>query len=54
MGEWDGVEFEERELHIHVFTIMPEIEEMGGKENVKLDVFEGSDPFSDTDLPVQL
>jgi len=45
--------FEPHELHIHVFNIMPEVEQTGDGD-VKLDVFNTNDPFSDTDLPVKL
>lgn len=52
------LEFEERELHIHVFTIMPTGEDGEKSEEKKdgqnMDMFAQNDPFSDTDLPVQL
>ncbi|MBR1585996.1 MAG: MBL fold metallo-hydrolase [Clostridia bacterium] len=49
------LEFSEHELRIHVFTwadVTPEEEEE--KADVKLDAYAPTDPFSDTDLPVQL
>ena len=45
--------FEERELHIHMFTVMPETGN-GGDTDLKLDAFDANDPFKDTDLPVKL
>ena len=46
------LQFEERELHIHVFTVMPE----AGEDTVdeELNAFTRNDPFSDTDLPVKI
>jgi len=44
------LEFEENELHIHVFSVMPAVEETADG----VDVFSPDDPFSDTDLPVKL
>ncbi len=41
--------FGDQELHIHISAPLPEVE-----SEMKLDAFSGSDPFADTDLPVQL
>ncbi len=48
------LEFGEHELRIHVFTWAEAADEEENPGDVKLDVYEPSDPFSDTDLPVQL
>lgn len=50
------IEFDENELRLHVFTWAdaPEEKEPEKKENVTLDAYAASDPFSDTDLPVQI
>lgn len=45
--------FEEHELHIHVFTAAPEVP-LAPTEEVSLNAYAPDDPFSDTDLPVQL
>ena len=48
------LEFEERELQIHVFTAVPDVDAPGEKADMPLDKFAGNDPFSETDLPVKL
>ena len=50
------IEFGEHELGIHVYTWADAPEESAGKgkEDVKLDAYSASDPFSDTDLPVKM
>ena len=45
--------FTEHELHIHVFTVAPEVPQAGENE-VTLEAYAPNDPFSDTDLPVDL
>ena len=47
------LEFGENELSIHVFTWTDSTDDEK-KDGVKLDAYAPSDPFSDTDLPVQL
>lgn len=44
------LEFDGNELHIHVFTVPQSAKKRGGVESV----FDASDPFTDTDLPVKL
>ena len=46
------ITFEDQELHIHVFSVMPEKDPADGE--MRLDAFNQNDPFSDTDLPVKL
>ena len=48
------LEFEEGQLNIHVYSVMPPADRPGAKNDVNMDVFAGNDPFSDTDLPVKL
>lgn len=54
------IEFEDYELRIHVYTWAdmadekPEEKPEEPKEDVTLDAYAATDPFSDTDLPVQL
>lgn len=50
------LEFEEHELHLHVFTWVDAQEDENDekKEDVKLDAYAANDPFSDTDLPVKM
>lgn len=52
------LEFDERELRIHVYTwadVQEDKKEAAAeKEDVKLDAYALSDPFSDTDLPVKI
>lgn len=54
--EQADIEFGENELNIHVYTWKdtPEEGEGEGASDVKLDAYAPADPFSDTDLPVQL
>ena len=54
--EQADIEFGENELNIHVFTWKDTPEEGEGESapDVKLDAYAPADPFSDTDLPVQL